>query len=199
MRQGKAPNKTTVLEQLKHGRLVRLGDKGSEVNLGNTNSDSYEPQDMYVGKDKVTFMTELAGREIKVVHYIRATDKTVEIDNFQKIYKKYRPLRTWPMQGALESGENLVAWQRSANLSALIAEAQQSLTGSHRPPRHSPGPNRRRGRNCHHHPGSKRSRPQLACRPYPARQHRRFPLEISKPLTSVTKLISYSPSVSNAS
>ena len=123
------PNKTTVLEQLKLGRLVWLGDKGNEVNLGDTNSDSYEAQDMYVGKDKVTFMTELAGREIKVVHYIRATDKTVEIDNFQKIYKKYRPLRTWPMQGALESGENLVAWQRSANLSALIAEAQQSLTG----------------------------------------------------------------------
>ena len=185
------PNKTTVLEQLKHGRLVRLGDKGSEVNLGNTNSDSYEPQDMYVGKDKVIFMTELAGRKIKVGYCIRVTDKTVEIDNFQKIYKKYRPRRTWPMQGALESGENLVAWQRSANLSALIAEAQQSLTGSHRPPRHSPGPNRRRGRNCHHHPGSKRSRPQLACRPYPARQHRRFPLEISKPLTSVTKLISH--------
>lgn len=105
-------SKTMVLEQPKHGRLVWLGDKGSEINLGNTNSYAYEPQNGYVGKDKATFMTELAGRKIKVVNYIRVTDKIVDVDDYQKLYEKYCPRRTWPIQSALTIEGNLTTWQR---------------------------------------------------------------------------------------
>jgi len=103
--------KTIIVEKPKHGRLVWLGDKGSDANLGIINSYAYEPGDDNSGEDKISFITELAGYRIKVVYFIHVVDKTVNISERSEVEEKYCPIDT---SAALQNGNssNLVAMFR---------------------------------------------------------------------------------------
>jgi hypothetical protein len=87
--------KTVVLKQPKHGRLIWLGDKGNEVHVGFKNSYTYKPRAGYVGTDRVTFVTEIAGHRIKVIYFIRVINKTINTDDYAKLNDKYCPRQSW--------------------------------------------------------------------------------------------------------
>ncbi|MBL8482226.1 MAG: hypothetical protein JNJ60_08530 [Rhodocyclaceae bacterium] len=118
--------KTIVLEQPKHGRLIWLGDKGNVTNYGAENSYRYEPNKGYIGTDKAIFLTELAGHRIKVIQYIKVTEKTIEIDNYKKLYDRYCPRRTWLISDEQETSER-ASLHRGADLEALIANARKLI------------------------------------------------------------------------
>jgi len=115
---------TSVVIQPKHGKLVWLGDKGTDINLGAENSYAYEPDEGYTGKDSVTFMTELAGRHIKVIQYINVTNNSIDIENYQKLYDHFCPNSTWQI-----SDEQQVDDLATSARNVLLANASQAFAG----------------------------------------------------------------------
>lgn len=102
-------NKTTLVNPPKHGQIVwRGGNEYNAINGGNEDTYVYEPSDGYLGSDRVTFMTDLAGHRIKVVYYLRVIDKTLELEKWDKIYNQYCPRKTWLISG--ETKNDLVNW-----------------------------------------------------------------------------------------
>lgn len=83
--------KTKIVTEPKHGHMVWLGDKGNDVNLGTINSYAYEPDNNYSGKDNVTFITELASYQIKVIYSIQVINKPVNTNELNEIEKQYCP------------------------------------------------------------------------------------------------------------
>ena len=128
-------NKTSILERPKHGTLIKFVDKLGVDRRGqpyatsySKNNYEYVPAKGFTGTDRVSFITELAGHRIKSVTYIKVTNLSVTVDSAQKILKSYCPNYSQLLSQKCGS-DDLPAWQRAANLSALIASAQQTLTG----------------------------------------------------------------------
>jgi Bacterial cadherin-like domain/Matrixin len=126
-------NKTSIIEQPRNGRLVRFSDKKGTDNRGepystySPNSYEYVPNSGFVGTDRVSFTTELAGRQIRSVIFIKVIDKAVTVKELSRVLKSYCPEYSWLVSN-YDLSQDLAAWQRSAQLSALIANAQQTLT-----------------------------------------------------------------------
>jgi hypothetical protein len=87
-------NKTSVIEQPRNGRLVRFSDKKGTDNRGESYStyspSSYEyvPNSGFVGTDRVSFTTELAGRHIRSVIFIKVTNKSVTVNTASEARKE---------------------------------------------------------------------------------------------------------------
>lgn len=74
-----------VLESPKHGALSK--DLTKEI--------SYYPNLGYVGTDKVMFLVDMVGYNIKVVYYFNVADVNLEKGDIQKIWYKYCPKDNW--------------------------------------------------------------------------------------------------------
>ena len=95
----------------------------------------YIPNPGFAGLDRITFqVTGYSGKSVVVTHFINVVIKDVKKANNFWItgYKKYCPkgmeLRKISQSDQTDAlSGDLVAWQRSANLSALLANVNQSL------------------------------------------------------------------------
>ncbi len=72
-----------ILQQPKHGVIV---SKDGDFN--------YVPNEGYVGNDKVVFLVNIDGRNVKTVYYIKVVDATLTSRSFDELYKKYCPAET---------------------------------------------------------------------------------------------------------
>ena len=136
-----------------HARVNALGDFGGvqisdghepssyKVLEGPTNgvwkNYRYVPNPGFTGKDRIAFqVTGYSGKSVIVTHFINVINKDVPLakDFWLTGYKKYCPNRMELRKISQSNSRDAsiydpVAWQRSADLSALLANASQSLTG----------------------------------------------------------------------
>jgi len=115
--------KVSLLTRPKPGTRT-YSDDGSE--LAKKNSwFNYLPKPGFGGTDRFVMQIEKAGVKLRIYDVIKAIDD-VEAD------AGYCPIADWKISQYGESDPSATdydAWQRNANLSALIAGAQQTLTG----------------------------------------------------------------------
>ena len=123
-------SKLIVIKPPMHGSLMLSMPDAAEDNIRKYNYQ-YNPNKDYVGLDKFEFEVSLNGKSLRIYYQIEVFAEDVNMNHVgycnwdnQKYY--------WKIS---QSGEpdtltgDLAAWQRSAQLSALIASAQQTLTG----------------------------------------------------------------------
>ena len=115
-----------VIVQPKYGQIVFVTDP----NYPSRQYAQYVPNKGYEGRDRLAMEVEMGGKTFRVDYFIQV------IDNFGN--EGDGPNRVcedkmwWCIVDAVQpntSSTDLAAWQRSAQLSALIASAQQSLAG----------------------------------------------------------------------
>ena len=88
----------------------------------------YTPRAGFVGKDTAEFEVPIMGTTVRVQNVYEVTKLFINHNEADHLCKK----RTWKISQSGQSdtsSTDYAAWQRSANLSALIASAQQTLTG----------------------------------------------------------------------
>lgn len=130
--------KVSLLETTKNGEL-KLGsyiqDSLAYEGYGKTISTfRYDPQPGYLGKDRAVFAAEYGGKLYKVVLNIVVSQAIVETGPptcpEPQLIRLKKLIKTSGSDNADPILTNdLATWQRSTNLSALIASAQQSLAG----------------------------------------------------------------------
>ena len=124
-------SKLSVVKPPKHGSLVLFMPDAAEDNISKYNY-LYIPNTDYVGLDNFEFEVSLNGKSLRIYYQIEVYAEDVSMNHVgycnwenQKYY--------WKISQSSEpdalSGD-YAAWQRSATLSALIANAQQSLSSS---------------------------------------------------------------------
>ena len=112
-------------------KLLKQGDHG-RVTFGK-NYDSkysawfYTPEVGFKGKDRVTFEVELAGLTYRLEYFMHVVELGRNRDI--KFIEACETRRFWKIsQSDTFNSEDPTAWLRSAQLSALLATASQSLT-----------------------------------------------------------------------
>jgi hypothetical protein len=128
----------SLLEMPKNGEL-KLGhyiqDSLAYESYGKTISYfRYDPKTGYLGKDRAVFAATYDGKRYKVFLDIVVSQAIAETGpatcSEPQLIRVKKPVKTSALDGADPIFANdLTAWQLSASLSALIASAQQTLTG----------------------------------------------------------------------
>lgn len=123
--------KVELLETAKNGDLQfkQIEEKGKY-----SSGFLYFPKPGYLGKDQVIFSAEYAGKRYKIVLDIVVSQAIVETGPptcpEPQLIRLKKPAKASGLDATDPTyANNLLAWQRSAQLSALIASAQQTLTG----------------------------------------------------------------------
>jgi hypothetical protein len=111
-----------IVRQPTHGRVTYEPIEGSKEVFWR-----YTPQAGYEGQDRVDFVVQVKGQPVRLVYYMQVTKKNLDTTPDEEFCKQ--PLWKISLDAPDASSADLVAWQRSADLSALIARAGQSLTG----------------------------------------------------------------------
>ena len=123
-------SKLIVVKPPMHGSLMLSMPDATENNLRKYNYQ-YIPNKDYVGLDNFDFEVSLNGKSLRIYYQIEVYAEDVNMNHVGYCnwdnQKYYRKISQSGQPDAL-SGD-LAAWQRSANLSALIASAQQTLAG----------------------------------------------------------------------
>ena len=115
--------KTTPLQVPKHGELK------AEVDNTGITSYRYDPAPGFLGNDQAIFLATYGGKrykiilDIKVLYVVDERSSTCPDPTLIRVKK----VSYVPNPGAETT--DLAAWQRASELSALIADASQSLTG----------------------------------------------------------------------
>ena len=123
-------SKLIVIKPPMHGSLMPSMPDAAEDNIRKYNYQ-YNPNKDYVGLDKFEFEVSLNGKSLRIYYQIEVFAEDVNMNHVgycnwdnQKYYWKIS------QSGEPEkSASDYAAWQSSANLSALIAKAQQTFTG----------------------------------------------------------------------
>jgi predicted chitinase len=116
-----------VIQQPKHGKLVApdgliwINSKVSR-DIG---SGSYIPNAGFTGKDSFVMQVEGNGRKVKVHYFIAVTSQSGYIPGEHcKLLGSYKISQT-DVDPPAPSADTLAVWQRSSELSALLADASQ--------------------------------------------------------------------------
>ena len=112
----------TMVQKPSFGTLKVEGN-----NTNGRNGYDYSPRAGFEGADQISFLVKLSNGKSVLMLYQMEYGYTGDT---QKCYLKFgeRLSAIDPLQ-LLDANSDYVAWQRSANLSALIASAQQTLAG----------------------------------------------------------------------
>jgi hypothetical protein len=116
--------KTTLLDGAKHGVLVEEG--GGYYR--------YDPTPGYYGTDRATVLVEMGNYKVKVVIHFKVMQPGIGGTEGYDPYMQKENCPKGPQwkisQIAADFGaDDLLAWQRSAELSSLISSASRSLVG----------------------------------------------------------------------
>ena len=88
-----------ILQQPKHGVIV-----------SKDNDSFYVPNQGYVGNDKVVFLVNIDGRNVKTVYYLKVVDAELNAQSFDELYKKYCPAETdWQISSNTIEGNAIVS------------------------------------------------------------------------------------------
>jgi hypothetical protein len=75
-----------------------------ELGIGHTGPHSYQytPTGGYKGTDKVVFLVNIAGKNIKVIYFFKVLNTKIDIARLNEVYRKYCPD---PYQWVISSGQ----------------------------------------------------------------------------------------------
>jgi hypothetical protein len=110
-----------IVTQPKHGKVVIGKNSGDDELL------QYIPNAGYVGQDRIEYRVNVEGQPVKLVYFVHVTTQNLD-DPDTPIFCK---ANTWKisLDSPDSSSDDLAAWQRARELSALISNASQTLTG----------------------------------------------------------------------
>jgi len=90
----------------------------------------YTPEVGFTGKDRVDFSVQVKGQSVRLVYYMEVTKKHIDStpgDAFCKGVSRWKISQT-DVDSPAPSANTLTVWQRSSELSALLADASQHLS-----------------------------------------------------------------------
>ena len=117
-----ATAKISILQKPKHGRLEPTNSDGD------WRDTRYVPNEDYLGNDSFGLQVEGNGQKVNLRYFMYVTDGAGESMFENKACKGV----TWKISQITPDTliGNLATWQRASDLSTLLANASQSLTGS---------------------------------------------------------------------